>query len=130
MLVCCAFFSPHIVLCVPSKQLNCSFICPQNIFPVALWNIHVHFCKLQFFLDSSGFFRGVLPCIPFLLSVFRIVDSSTETLACSRDFCKSLADTLGVFLTSLSILRCALAVICAGRPLLGRVATVLNFLHL
>ena len=46
-----------------------------------------------FFLDSSGFFRGVLPWTPFLFSVLRIVDSSTEMLACSRDFCKSLADT-------------------------------------
>jgi hypothetical protein len=34
--VCCAFFSPHIILCVPSKQPNFSLICPQNILPVAL----------------------------------------------------------------------------------------------
>ena len=46
MLVCCAFFSPQMVLCVPSKQLNFSLICPQNILQVALWNIQVHFCKL------------------------------------------------------------------------------------
>jgi hypothetical protein len=82
------------------------------------------------FLDSSGFFCGVLPWAPFLFSVLHIVDSSTEMLACSRDFCKSLADTLGFFLTSLSILQCALAVVFAGWQLLGRVATVLNFLHL
>ena len=89
MLVCCVFFSPHIVLCVPSKQLNCSFICPQNILTVALWKIQVHFRKLQtcsnVFLDSSGFFCGVLPWTPFLFSVLRIIDSSTERLACSRD---------------------------------------------
>ena len=30
------FFSPHIVLCVPSKQLKCRLICPQNILPEAL----------------------------------------------------------------------------------------------
>ena len=29
----------------------------------------------------------------FLFGVICIVDSSTEMLACSRDFCKSLADT-------------------------------------
>uniref|UniRef100_A0AAQ5Z998 UDP-N-acetylglucosamine transferase subunit ALG14 n=1 Tax=Amphiprion ocellaris TaxID=80972 RepID=A0AAQ5Z998_AMPOC len=28
MLVCCAFFPPHIVLCVSSKQLSFGFICP------------------------------------------------------------------------------------------------------
>jgi hypothetical protein len=50
-------------------------------------------------------------------------------LACSRDFCKSLANTQGFFLTSLSILRCALAVIFVGRPFLGKVATVLNFIY-
>jgi hypothetical protein len=65
MLVCCAFFSPHIVLCVPFKQLNFSLICPQNILPVALWNIQVLFANFKraamFLLDSSGFFRGVLP---------------------------------------------------------------------
>uniref|UniRef100_A0A8C5Q908 Sleeping Beauty transposase HTH domain-containing protein n=1 Tax=Leptobrachium leishanense TaxID=445787 RepID=A0A8C5Q908_9ANUR len=56
----------------------------------------------------------------------------------AKDLQKSLAhanifvDTLGFFFTSLSILRCALAVIFTGRPRLGRVATVLNlnFLHL
>uniref|UniRef100_A0A8B9HXV2 TATA box binding protein (TBP)-associated factor, RNA polymerase I, A n=1 Tax=Astyanax mexicanus TaxID=7994 RepID=A0A8B9HXV2_ASTMX len=41
----------------------------------------------------------------------------TKMLACARDFCTSLADTLGFFLTSLIILRCALAVIFTGRPL-------------
>ena len=59
----------------------------------------------EVFLDSSGFFCGVFPWTLFLFSVLRIVDSSTEMLACSRDFCKSLADSLGFFLTSLSILR-------------------------
>ena len=134
MLVCCAFFSPQIVLCVPSKQHNFSFICPKNILPVALWNIQVLFCELQtcsnVFLDSHGFFHDVLPYTPFLFSVLQIVDSSTEMLASSRDFCKSLADALGFFLNSLSLLCCALAVIFAGRPLLGRLATVLKFLNL
>ena len=59
-----------------------------------------------------------------------IVDSLTGMSAYARDFCKSLADTLGFFFTSLSSLRCALAVIFTGQPLLGRVAAVLNFLHL
>ena len=132
ILVCCAFFSPHIVLCVPSKKLSCSFICPQMFLPVVLWNIQMHFCKLQ---TCSNVFFGQQwllphsPWTPFLFSVLRIVDPSTE-LACSKDFCKSLVDTLGFFLTSLSILRCALAVIFAGRTLLGRVATVLKCLHL
>uniref|UniRef100_A0A674EC98 Proenkephalin-A-like n=1 Tax=Salmo trutta TaxID=8032 RepID=A0A674EC98_SALTR len=35
------------MLCVPYKQLNFSLICPQNILPVALWNIQVLFCELQ-----------------------------------------------------------------------------------
>lgn len=43
MLVCCDFyfFYPHIALCVPSKQLNFGFICPQNMLPVVLGNIQV-----------------------------------------------------------------------------------------
>jgi hypothetical protein len=125
MLMCCAFFSPHIVLCVPSKQLNFSLICPQNICPEVLWNIQVLFCELQtcsnVFLASSMVSSHEHAS---LFSVLHIVDSSTEMLACFRDFCKSLADTLGFFLTPLSILRCALAVISACRPLPGRVATV------
>ena len=121
---CVVFFSPHMVLCVPSKQLNCSFICPHNILPAALEHPGVFSANFRravmFLLDSSGFFHGVLPWTPFLFGVLRIVDSSIEMFACSRDFCKSLADTLGFFLTSLSILRCALAAFFAGRPLLGR----------
>ena len=64
LLVCCAFFSPHIGLCVPSKQLNFSLICPQNILPVALWNIQVLFCILQ--TCSNVFFgqKWLLPWCP------------------------------------------------------------------
>uniref|UniRef100_A0A8C5QE70 Transposase n=1 Tax=Leptobrachium leishanense TaxID=445787 RepID=A0A8C5QE70_9ANUR len=87
------------------------------------------------FVDTSTIRKtlnknGVHGRTPFLFNVFLIVDVSTKMLACARDFCKSSADTLGFFFTSLSILRCALAVIFTGRPCLGRVATVLNFLHL
>lgn len=61
---------------------------------------------------------------------------STHSAVCSfqtrdaRDFCKPLANTLEFFFTSLSILRCALATIFTRWPRLGRVVTVLNFLHL
>jgi hypothetical protein len=60
-----SFFLHTYELCVPSQQLNFSLIGPQNILPVVLWNIQILFCKLQMcsnvLLDSSGFFRGVLP---------------------------------------------------------------------
>ena len=53
-----------------------------------------------------------------------------KMLAGARDFCKSIADTLGFFFASLSILHCAVAVIFTGEPLLGRITTVLNFLFI
>ena len=84
----------------------------------------------MFFLVSSGFLRGVLPWTPFLAIVLHIVDVCTEILDCASDFCESLADTLGFFFTSLSILRWTLGVIFGGWPLLGREATVPNSLHL
>lgn len=43
---------------------------------------------------------------------------------------KPFAVSLGFFFTSLNILGWAFGVILAGRPLLGRVAEVLNHLHL
>ena len=65
MLVCCAFFSPHIVLCVPSKQLNCSFVCAQNILPVALWNIQEHpTSKLQTWSNDFFWQWLILWCPP------------------------------------------------------------------
>ena len=64
MVVCCACFSPRIVLCVPINQLNCSFIRPQNILPEALWNIQMLFCELQ--MCSNDFFgqQWLLPWCP------------------------------------------------------------------
>lgn len=50
-----------IVPCLPSKQLNFSFICPQHILPVGLWNIPV---IVQW--DSSVFLSGVPSPTPFL----------------------------------------------------------------
>ena len=134
MLVCCAFFSPHLVLCVPSKQLNFSFIYPQNILPVALWNIQMHFRKLQ---TCSNVFFGQ-QWLPFVVSshehhsCLEFYVSQTRQQRCQhvREMSLSIQLTLRYFLTSLSFLRCALTVIFAGRPVLGRVATVLNFLHL
>ena len=139
MLVCCAFFSPHTVLCVPSFQTNqLQFHLSTEYFassavehPGAL--LRTSNVKKCFFWTAMA--SSVVSshehhsCLVFDI-VFFIVDSTTEMLASSRDVFMLLADTLGFFLTSLSILRCALAVIIAGRSLLGRVATVLTFLHL
>lgn len=79
--------------CCPSKQLN-GFICMLNILLLGLGNIQVLFCKLQaignLFLDSSSFFRGVLPWTPYKFNGLCIVELSSEMLACARDFWKSL----------------------------------------
>ena len=51
MLVCSAHFTPYVVQCVLPKQLNLSFISPQNLGPVAFWSVEVLFDKFQVFSD-------------------------------------------------------------------------------
>uniref|UniRef100_A0A4W5K2W8 Phosphodiesterase n=1 Tax=Hucho hucho TaxID=62062 RepID=A0A4W5K2W8_9TELE len=75
MLVCCAFFSPHIVLCVPSKQLNFSLICTQNILPEAQWILR--WCPpmntiLLYDLDAAS----------LQLKVIRYLEEQTQSLCC------------------------------------------------
>ena len=54
------------------------------------WTLFLRLHMLIWAIFST--FLGGLRRTPFLFSVLCIVDSS-EMLACSRDFCKSLADT-------------------------------------
>ncbi len=81
-----------------------------------------------FFLVSSGFCLRTLPWMPFLPSLFLIVE--TLTLIEASEACSSLDVVLGSFMTSWMSRHCALGVIFVGRPLLGRFTTVPSFLHL
>ncbi len=86
--------------------------------------------ELLFFLLSSGFGLGTLPCRPFLPSLFLMVESWTLTLTEASEACSSLDVVVGSFVTSWMSRRCALGVILVGRPLLGRFTTVPCFRHL
>ncbi len=54
-----------------------------------------------FFLVSNGFCLGTLPWMPFLPSLFLIVESWTLTLIEASEACSSLDVVLGSFMTSL-----------------------------
>ncbi len=84
----------------------------------------------MFFLLSSGFRLGTLPCRPFLPSLFLMVESWTLTLTEASEACSSLDVVVGSFVTSWMSRRCTLGVILVGRPLLGRFTTVPCFRHL
>ena len=84
----------------------------------------------MFFLLSSGFRLGTLPCRPFLPSLFLMVESWTLTLTEASEACSSLDVVVGSFVTSWMSHRCALGVILVSRPLLGRFSTVPCFCHL
>ena len=81
----------------------------------------------MFFLVSSGFGLGTLPWMPFLPSLFLIVESCTLILPEASEACSYL-DVLGSFMTSWE--SHALGVICVGRPLLGRFTTVPSYHYL
>ncbi len=84
----------------------------------------------MFFLLSSGFGLGTLPCRPFLPSLFLMVESWTLTLTEASEACSSLDVVVGSFVTSWMSRSCALGVILVGRLLLGRFTTVPCFRHL
>ncbi len=65
--------------------------------------------------------------MPFLPSLFLIVESWTLTLIEASEACRSLDVVLGSFMTSSMSRRCAHGVILVGRPLLGRFTTVPSF---
>ncbi len=69
-------------------------------------------------LVSSDFCLGTLPWMPFLPSLFLIVESWTLTLIEASEACSSLDVVLGSFMTSWMSRHCALGVILVGWPLL------------
>ncbi len=84
-----------------------------------------------FFLVSSGFCLGTLPWMPFLSSLFLIVESWTLTLLEASKACSSLDVVLGSFMTSWMSHHCALGVILVGQPTkLGRFTTIPSCLYL
>ncbi len=130
LLVCwyCVGFTPDVTGHTPSKKfteyLPKSLGDNQDIF---LANVRRAFV---FFLVSKGFCLGTLPWMPFLPSLFLIVESWTLNLIEASEACSSFDVVLGSFMTSWMSCRRALGVILVGRPLLGRFTTVPSFLHL
>ncbi len=74
-----------------------------------------------FFLVSNGFCLGTLPWMPFLPSLFLIVESWTLTLTEASEACSSLDVVLGSFMTSWMSRRCALGFILVGVKTPGKV---------
>ncbi len=130
----CVGFKADVTGHAPSKKFNFCLISPQNICPKVLGIIKIFLASVRqafvFFLVNSGFYLGTLPWMPFLPSLFLIVESWTLTLIEASEACSSLDVVLGSFMTSWMSRRCALGVILVGRPLLGRFTTVPSFLHL
>jgi len=127
-------FTPDVMGHTPSKKFNFCLVSSQSIFPKSWGSSRCFLAKLRqafmFFLLSSGFRLGTLPCKPFLPSLFLMVESWTLTLTEASEACTSLDVVVGSFVTSWMSRRCALGVILVSRPLLGRFSTVSCFCHL
>ncbi|KAF7641013.1 hypothetical protein LDENG_00000080 [Lucifuga dentata] len=78
-LKCCVSFTPDVTGRTPSKTFHFCLVSPQNIFPKVLGIIKMFLANVRrafvFFLVSSGFRLGTLPWMPFLPSLFLIVES-------------------------------------------------------
>lgn len=130
LMVRCALFAPYIVLSILPKQFNFYFISSQNLFPAELQIATVLFGKLQV---RSNDFDGEQRLPPWcsamdILPVQRLMYGRLM----NREVCQFQCDVikpLAVTSTSWRILHYALGVFLAECPLLGRVATVLNCLH-
>ncbi len=99
----------------PSKKLNFCRLSPQNICPKVLGIIKIFLPNVRwdfvFFLVSSGFCLGTLPWMPFVPSLFLLVESWTLTLTEASEACSALDVVLGYFMTSWRSRRCVLEVI-------------------
>ncbi len=142
MLIFCAFFTP-LLYCIysplpPFPQTTKLFICPHKVLAIVLWDIQMLFCYLQtcssaFFVAVSFFWTMFAPCTFLVYIVLYFVDLSKEMLEYSlptRDFLP-IREVLNWDLEILFFLTWAFStVLFARHPLLGRVATALNFIHL
>lgn len=100
-------------------------VSPHNVSLKVLRIIKVFFGKVRrtvvFFADSRVFLLGSLPSMPFLVSVSHEHwgQQGLEFFwCCLQFFCDKMSR------------RCTLRVILVSGSLLGRIATVLSFLHL
>ncbi len=125
---CSVGFTPDVTGHTPSKKFNFCHISPLNNCPKVLGIIKIFFANV--FLVSNGFCLGTLPWMPFLSSLFLIVESWTLTLIEASEACSSLDVVVGSLMTSWMSRHCALGVILVGQPLLGRFTTLPSFLHL
>ncbi len=131
-LKCCYFYARCKDTHLPKSSTFVSSV--HRVFSQKYWGSSRCFlAKLRwafmFFLLSSGFRLGTLPCRPFLPSLFLMVESWTLTLTEASEACSSLDVVVGSFVTSWMSRRCTLGVILVGWPLLGRFTTVPCFRH-
>ncbi len=129
---CCVGFTPD---SKPFKKLNFCHISPQNICPKFLGIIKIFFGKCETSLCVLFGQQWLLPWnspmdAVFAHGLFLIAESWTLTLIEASEACSSLDVVLGSFMTSWMSCHCALGVILAGRPLLGRFTTAPSFLYL
>ncbi len=117
---CFVGFTPDVTGHRPSKKFNFCLVSPQNICPKVLGIIHFLANVRWAFVLFLGFCLGTLPWMPFLPSLFLIVESWTLTLIEASEDCSSLNVVLGSFMTSWINRHCALGVILVGRSLLVR----------
>ena len=81
-------------------------------------------------LVISGFHLATFPWIPFLPSLFPIVESWTLNLAVAREPSSSLDVRMGYRVTSWKSCHCTLGEILAGQPLLRSLTAVRSVLYL
>ncbi len=98
---CCVGFTPDVTGHAPSKQFNFCLISPQNICPKVLGIIKIFFGKCETSLcvvfGRHGFCLGTLSWIPFLPSLFLIVESWTLVLIEASEACSSFRCCSGFF---------------------------------
>ncbi len=133
---CSVGFTPDVTEHTPSKKFNFCLISPQIICQKFLGIIKIFFWQMwdaplcSFWSAVGSFCLGTLPWMPFLPSLFLIVESWTLTLIEASEACSYLDVVLGSFMTSWMSHHCTLGIILVGRPLLGRFITVPSLLHL
>ncbi len=91
---CGVGFMPDVTVHTPSKKFNICLISPQNICPKVFGIIKIFLANVWrafvFFLVNSGFCLETLQWMPFLPSLFLIVESWTLTLIEASEACSSL----------------------------------------
>lgn len=44
VLICCAWFSPNVPLCIMGQRLHFGFVCLKDVLPEVLWLVQMQLC--------------------------------------------------------------------------------------